>query len=169
MFLGTLIGMIELYVYCQLWFHLPFTYRFRCNVCDKKLRCDHMGKREIIKHAESKSHRDQAESIKTQRVYVFVEVILPVRLETTEAELKMAVLTAAYNIPLAFHDKLSPTIRACFSDSKIAQNYHSASTKATCMLNLAFAPSLIDTLLSNMISHPFSVCVDGSNDTGLEK
>lgn len=79
----------------------------------------------------------------------------------------MAVLTAAYNIPLAFHDKLSPVIQECFSDSRVAQTYHSASTKATCMLNLAVAPSLIDdALLNKMHSHPFS---DGSNDRGLEK
>ena len=81
----------------------------------------------------------------------------------------MAVLTATSNVPLAFHDHLSPTIRKIFPDSKIASKYHSASTKATCMLNEAVAPALISDLLENMGVHPFSISIDGSNDSGLEK
>jgi hypothetical protein len=60
-------------------------------------------------------------------------------------------------------------IRGTFPDSKIAAKYHSASTKAMCMLNLAVAPSLKQQLVNNMKIHPFSVSVDGSNDAGLEK
>ena len=37
------------------------------------------------------------------------------------------------------------------------------------MLNEAVAPTLINDLLSSMRSHPFSICIDGSNDTELEK
>jgi hypothetical protein len=90
-------------------------------------------------------------------------------LKRTEAELQMAVLTASSNVPLAFHDNLSPTIRRVFPDSKIASKYHSASTKATCMLNETVAPMLIEDLLQSMNLHPFSLSVDGSNDEGLEK
>ena len=87
----------------------------------------------------------------------------------TEAELRLAVLTAVSNVPLAFHDQLSPTIRKVFPDSKIASKYQSASTKATCMLNKAVAPILINDLLTTMKTHPFSISIDGSNDTDLEK
>lgn len=85
------------------------------------------------------------------------------------AELKIAVLTASSNIPMAFHDMLSPTLSKVFPDSKIACKYHSASTKATCMLNLAVAPILVENLLQQMRTHPFSLSTDGSNDTGLQK
>ena len=81
----------------------------------------------------------------------------------------MAVLMASCNIPLVFHDRLSPTIRAVFSDSRIASGYHSASTKATCMLKLEVAPVLIQHLLESMETHPFSLSVDDSNDTDLTK
>ena len=63
-------------------------------------------------------------------------------LKRTEAKVRMAVLTASGNVPFAFHDQLSPAIRSSFPDSKIAVKYHSASTKAMCILNLAIAPSL---------------------------
>ena len=54
-------------------------------------------------------------------------------------------------------------------DSKIASKYHSASTKATCMLNEAVAPMLLHDLVERMKVQPFSLSVDGSNDSGLEK
>ena len=47
--------------------------------------------------------------------------------------------------------------------------YHSASTKATCMLNGAVTPTLKSELLNKMRVQPFSICVDGSNDRELQK
>lgn len=37
------------------------------------------------------------------------------------------------------------------------------------MLNHAVSPLLISALLDQMKAHPFSLCIDGSNDSGLEK
>ena len=64
----------------------------------------------------------------------------------------MAVVAAASNIPLTFQDKLSPTIRNILPDSKLASKYHSASTKATCMLNGAVAPTMKGELLDKMVN-----------------
>ena len=71
-----------------------------------------------------------------------------------EAEVKMAVMAASCNIPLAFHNQVSPAIRSLFPDSKIASKYHSASTKAMCMLNLAIEPELKRDLVENMKVQP---------------
>ena len=134
---------------------------FRCIVCDKKLKCSHMGRKDIIAHSETNSHRLQAKQLQSQSRLSFSKPCSSEASQRTEAELKIAVLAAHSNIPLAFHDKLSPAIRLLFPDSKIASSYHSASTKATCMF--------ISDLLTNMKAHPFSICIDGSNDSGLEK
>ena len=90
-------------------------------------------------------------------------------IKTTEAEVKMAVLMSCFNIPLTFHYHLSPFIRSTFSDSRVAEKYHAASTKAMCMLNYAIAPLLKQHLIEYMKVHPFSVAVDGSNDNSLLK
>ena len=144
-------------------------YRFRCNICDKKILCDHMGKPDVIRHSKTKSHQEQARSLRLQPRLSFTGPSSTETSKRTEAELKMAVLTASSNVSLAFHDQLSPTIRKVFSDSKIAASYHSASTKAMCMLNRAVASVLKEDLIANMKLHPFSISIDGSNDTGLEK
>ncbi len=128
-----------------------------------------MGKREVIKHTETQSHKDLAKTFQFQARLQFSTPSLNETQQRLRAELKMAVLTANNNIPLAFHDKLSPTIRSVFPDSKVASNYHSASTKAMCLLNLAVAPLLIEKLVESMRTQPFSLSTDGSNDSGLQK
>ena len=91
--------------------------RFRCNVCDKKIKCDHMWKKDVILHCKSRSHLDQSKSLKSQPKLTF-NIQSNEDLKRTEAEVRMAVLTASSNVPLAFHDRLHhpPTIRKAFPD-----------------------------------------------------
>lgn len=124
-----------------------------------------MGRQDVVHHCKSKTHLSQAKSLKYQPRLTF-DMQSRDDLKRTEAELQMAVLTASSNIPIAFHDCLSPMIRNVFPDSKIASKYHSASTKATCMLNEAVAPTLLEDL-DSMKLHPSSISVDGSNDSDL--
>lgn len=122
-----------------------------------------------MKHCSSQSHLEQASAMKSQSKLSFSLPYSSENLKRMEAEVKMAVLTASCNIPLAFHDRLSPMIRSSFPDSAIATKYHSASTKATCMLNNAIAPILKKDLVESMKLNPFSIAVGGSNDVGLVK
>ena len=129
-----------------------------------------MGKQDVEKHCKTRGHQQQAKAQQSQSKLPFTSQQQSQEIKKrTQAELKMAVLTAGCNIPLAFHDHLSPMVRKVFPDSKIAVQYHSASTKATCMLNLAVAPALLKNLVQCMKAQPFSNAIDGSNDTGLEK
>lgn len=128
-----------------------------------------MGRTDVYKHCCTQSHQDQAKALKSQAKISFPAASSSKDGLRLEAELKMAVLTASCNIPLAFHDRLSPLVRSIFPDSEIATKYHSASTKATCMINHAVAPMLQSSLIGIMRSNPFSVAVDGSNDVGLTK
>ena len=73
------------------------------------------------------------------------------------------------NVPLAVADHLSPLFRDTFPDSKIAKGYAATRTKTTCILNGSIAPYFKATLVDVMKSQPFSIAIDGSNDSGLEK
>ena len=74
-----------------------------------------------------------------------------------------------HNIPLAVTDQLSPMLKDIFSDSQISKGYSSARTKTTCILNGSLAPHFKASLVQAMQSSPFSLAIDGSNDTGLSK
>ena len=91
------------------------------------------------------------------------------KFQTTRAEVKIANALVQNNIPLAFTDHLSPLLKDIFPDSEIAKGYASASTKTTCLVNGSLAPHFKAALVNAMKVQPFSVAVDGSNDTGLEK
>ena len=80
----------------------------------------------------------------------------------------MAALQATQNITVAFHDSLTTTICQVFCDSQIALKYPLISTKATCMLNSALAPFLLEDLASAMKHQVFSICINDSNDTGMK-
>ena len=80
----------------------------------------------------------------------------------------MTMLLAQHNVPLSLADHLSPMIRDIF-DGNVAKHYACAKTKTTCILNGAVAPLLKQELVSVMQSMPFSLCIDGSSDTNLQK
>ena len=72
-------------------------------------------------------------------------------------------MTAAENrntVMIALHN-------ASQTGSQIVNVYHCARTKTACILNYAPAPYLIDELVSSMKQMPYSLSVNGSNDTGL--
>ena len=77
-------------------------YRFRCNICDKNILCDHMGKTDVIRHSKTKSHQDQARSLRLQPRLSFAGSSSTETSKRTEAELKMAVLTQVPMFPWLF-------------------------------------------------------------------
>ena len=79
----------------------------------------------------------------------------------------MSPLLAQHNVPLSLADHLSPLIRDVF-DGEVAKGYACDKTK-TCILNCAVAPQFKEELVSLIQQAPYSLSVDGSNDTGLEK
>ena len=83
--------------------------------------------------------------------------------------MKLAVLLAEHNVPLTIMDHLSPLLRDIFPDSKIAREFSSARTKTTCIINRALQPYFEQVLVTQMKSQPFTLAIDGSNDTGLRK
>ena len=119
---------------------MSLLYRFRCNICNKNIKCDRMGRSDILKHCGTQAHQEQARCFNSQSKLNFASTNSDMR--CLEAEVRMAVSTAGCNLSLAFHDQLSPLTRSVFPDSEIAKKYHSASTKATCIINYAVAPHL---------------------------
>ena len=66
-------------------------------------------------------------------------------------------------------DHLSPLLKDIFDDSEISKGYACARTKSTCILNGSLAPYFKADLVDKMISSPYSIAIDGSNDNDLRK
>lgn len=80
----------------------------------------------------------------------------------------ISTLLAQHDVPLDIADHLSPMIRGVF-DAEVAKGYSCACTKTTAILNGAVAPTFKAERVTTMKQSPFSIRIDGSSDTGLEK
>ena len=67
----------------------------------------------------------------------FLPVGSTVDTQARRAEVKMTVVLAQHNLPLAIMDHLSPLFRDIFPDSNIAKSFSAARTKSTCNMNMA--------------------------------
>lgn len=82
----------------------------------------------------------------------------------------MAYMLVKHNIPLSLADELTPLFRDAFPDSEIAKNFSSRRMKTVCIIiNGAIAPSYQQVLVEAMRNGSYSVAIDGSSDSGVEK
>lgn len=85
------------------------------------------------------------------------------------AEVKVATMLVQHNIPLAVADELTPLFCDVFSNSEIAKNYSSRRTKTACIINGTLADFFRQNLVEHIKENPFSIAIDGSSDSNVEK
>ena len=67
-----------------------------------------------------------------------LDVVLLNHWQIVRAEVKMAVVLANHNIPLAVLDHVSPLFQDIFHDSKILKGFAAVRTKPICIMNMTF-------------------------------
>ena len=117
------------------------------------------------------SHKRNVASLSSQKkvTETFLSSSNPLVDKVSRAEVKVAAMLVQNNIPLSLADELTPLFQDIFPDSEIATKFSSRRTKTACVINGAIAPHFKENLVETMKEYPFSVSVDGSSDTGVEK
>ena len=146
-------------------------YSFRCNMCATNFSCAHQGERDVTRHISRESHKRNVASLSSQKkvTETFLSSSNPLVDKVSRAEVKVAAMLVQNNIPLSLADELTPLFQDIFPDSEIATKFSSRRTKTACVINGAIAPHFKENLVETMKEYPFSVSVDGSSDTGVEK
>ena len=143
---------------------------YLCTVCQKNVSIKHQGALDIQRHSERKIHKQKILFAKSQsKLSLNLHQTPYIHDQVTAAEIRNTVMIAHHNAALCLADHIGPMLRASITDSQIVKGYHCARSKTACILNYALAPYLIDELVSSMKQMPYSLSVDGSNDTGLSK
>ena len=149
---------------------------FWCDICRSQVSCSHQGKADVARHVASTSHERAAKAVQSSGTLDCFAVHVTcssgmgaVESKTRRAEVKMACAMAVHNIPLAFADHFSPLLRDMVPDSEIARGYQSAKTKTTCIITGTLKEHYQKDLVAKLKKLPFSISIDGSNDTSLEK
>ena len=78
--------------------------------------------------------------------------------------------TFSAQYPISCHRSFESHIfKDIFPDNDTPNGYASARTKTTCIINGSLAPHFKAAIVETMKNNPFTIAIDGSNDTGLEK
>ena len=85
-----------------------------------------------------------------------------------QAETKCVMLAIQHNSFFNISDHLSPLIRSEFRGSQAAENFSCGRTKTAAIVN-CLGDHFFEKLKSDMQEMPYSLMLDGSNDTGLSK
>ena len=88
--------------------------------------------------------------------------------KVTNAEVLFTGYIVEHNLPFEASNHAGPLFRKMFPDSEIAQKYGCAATKTAAIVNYALAPEMLAPVVDYLKTEPFSLCIDGSSDTGTE-
>ena len=139
-----------------------------CIPCGKKIRCGHQGLRDIKVHCNCDSHKRNVTAAKKSNISQFFTKSDETSKQVTKAEVMVTNFLVQHN-PLATADHMGLLFKAIFPDSKITSSYASGCTKTSAMINVAMGPHCHSYLVDHCKSHPFSLGIDRSDDTGVNK
>ncbi len=146
-------------------------YSFYCASCYKTIRCDHQGLKDVKDHCNTVTHKRLLKTTKSQPS--ISQLFRPPESSTNtsviRAETMVTNFLIQHNLPLATADHLGPLFKNIFPDSNIAKWYGSGRSKTSAIVNKAMGPHCHDYLVQHCMVHPFSLGIDGSSDTDVNK
>ena len=142
--------------------------KFRCTICDSNISLAHSGQGDIEKHKETKAHKDNVKSV--ERTLNFFhrptqESDLP---PSIAAEVACSMMLVQHNTFMNISDHLTPIINKHFKDSDAGKAYMYRRTRTAAIVN-CIGDDVFENVKSSMQQGPFSLLLDASNDTGIQK
>lgn len=143
-----------------------------CTLCSKDISVNNSGVRDLLKHKESKKHRD-AETAKNLQPPITdngrIKKMVSEQDKVTKAELRICAFLASRNRPMADADELFQVCKAAFPDSTIASKMACGRTKATYLVTNVLGKQCHDELVDAMKNSKFSLIIDESTDHSSDK
>ena len=140
-----------------------------CIPCMKNIRCDHQGITDLKDHCGTESHKTREKQAKSQPSISQLFESKGSSASVTRAEVVVTNFLIQHNLPLVTSDHLGPLFRSVFPDSDIARQYSCGRTKTCAIVNNAMGPHCHDYVVQHCQEHPFSLGIDGSSDTDVDK
>ncbi len=144
------------------------TDSFFCIPCGKSLSCSHQGIKDVKVHCAGQTHKNNAQASKsnTSLLDLFAASSADA---VTRAEVIATNFLIQHNLSISTSDHLGPMFRAMFPDREIAKHYACGRTKTSAIINKALGPHCHEYVVNHIKKHPFSLGIDGSSDTDVEK
>ena len=141
-------------------------YHAFCTVCSRDISVEHGGRDDVRRHIATSKHAEIAKSRSSSRtVASFFTQQGNEEDHITRAEIYFTGFLVEHNIPIAASDHAGPLFKKMFPDSKIASKYGCARTKTSAIID-ELASNTSSSIADKVITQPFSLATDGSNDGG---
>ena len=141
-------------------------HKFHCTICNVNMSLAHGGKSDIKQHESSKKHKENAKSVvRTKSFFCQPSDNTP---PSIKAEVAMTMMLIQHNTFFNTSDHLPPIINRQFSECDAGREYKCRRTKTAAIVN-CIGDEFFEHLKSNMQNSPYSLLLDASNDTGIEK
>lgn len=139
-----------------------------CKLCKVNIKVSSMGKQSLIQHAAKEKHKQHMKSIKSQQPLIanFAKPALASSCpedKVLSAEMKWAAFLAEHDVPVNISENIQELFISMFPDSKIAQQFTCARTKATYLITDGFGYSVHSSLVDRLKETKFSILIDESN------
>ena len=139
----------------------------RCTLCECDFTIKSGGKTDIDRHVKTKKH-SEFDRLKSQTKPVtsfFAQSTTPTDHSATVAELYFMKFVIEHNLPISVFDHAGDLFRVMFPDSQIAKKFSCGSSKAAAVIR-SVSTDISHELTERMLSSPFTIGTDGSNDRG---
>ena len=135
-----------------------------CKLCNSDLSVGKGGKKDLLKHAGTQSHKKNERAVSGSSLSMFV-----VRQDNSvvDAELRWANFVAENHLPMALSDNFNKLVPAMFPDSAIAKEFRCARTKTSQLIHQALGDTLRENIVDKMKSTFFTLMIDESTDVSV--
>lgn len=144
-------------------------YAFSCVPCNKVVRCDHQGLKDVKDHCTTETHKQRVQTTNSQPPISHFLNSAAQSMNVSRAEVMVTNFLIQHNLPIATAEHLAPLFKKIFPDSNIAKSYACSRTKTSAIINKAMGPHCHEYLVEHCKKHPFSLGIDGSSDTDVAK
>lgn len=141
------------------------TYAF-CNICRCDFSVSHGGKSDILKHVQTKKHKESLQCVESNQKLSYLCKSQSVD-AVTNAEALFTSFIVEHNLPTNCADHAGPLFRKMFPDSEIAKRYGCARTKTTAIITEMCMEERTK-VITYIQENPFSIATDGSNKTDFK-
>ncbi|CAG9825760.1 unnamed protein product [Phaedon cochleariae] len=146
------------------------SYKCKCSACNVYLVC---GKTVIIRHSETKKHKDKVSLIRSNnnalKNYFKPKEVREPSIQVKNFEIRLSAFFAEHNVAFQVIEHLLPLLKEICPDSDILKTVNLGRTKCTSIVKNVIAENEKLNLISTLRMIKFSVLLDESTDLILNK
>jgi len=135
---------------------LSNAHSFLCVPCNKRVRCNHQGLKDVKDHCKRELHKAVVSEVNRNKpIAQFFPAAITSK-DVIKTEVMVTNFLIPHNLPIATTAHLGHLFTTIFPESKIVKSYACSATKTETVTNKAMGPHCHEYIVELCKQHPFS-------------